>query len=58
MADAFKAPPLMVIVTWSEFEHPVEVEVAVKVKVVVADRFIVLVLKLVGLITDAAGVQL
>jgi hypothetical protein len=58
VADAFMAPPLIVMVTWSEFEQPVEVEVAVSVKVVVVDRFTVLVLRLVGLITDAAGVQL
>jgi hypothetical protein len=58
VADAFMAPPLIVMITWSEFEQPVEVEVAVSVKVVVVDRFTVLVLRLVGLITDAAGVQL
>jgi hypothetical protein len=58
VADAARAPPLIVMVTWSEFEQPVEVEVAVSVKVVVVDRFTVLVLRLVGLITDAAGVQL
>ena len=33
-------------------------EVAVSVKVVVVDRFTVLVLRVVGLVTDAAGVQL
>ena len=58
MADAFMAPPLIVMVTWSEFEQPVELDVAVNVNVVVEDRFTVLVLRLVGLITDAAGVQL
>jgi hypothetical protein len=34
------------------------VEVAVRVKVVVEDRFTVLVLRLVGFVTEAAGVQL
>jgi hypothetical protein len=39
-------------------EQPVEVEVAVSVKVVVVDMFTVFVERLVGLVTDAAGVQL
>jgi len=58
VADAPNEPPVIVIVTWSELEQPVEVEVAVRVKVVVVDRFTVLVERLVGFVTDAAGVQL
>ena len=58
VADALKAPPVTVIVTWSEFEQPVVLEVAVNVNVVVVNKFTVLVLRLVGLVTDAAGVQL
>jgi len=58
VADALNAPPVTVIVTWSELEQPVEEESAVNVNTVVANRFTVLVVRLDGLVTDAAGVQL
>jgi hypothetical protein len=57
VADALNALPVTLTVTWSEFEHVVNVEVAVRVNVVVEDRFTVLVLRLVGFVTEAAGVQ-
>lgn len=51
VAEAASAPPLTETVTWSELTQPVAVEVAVRVKVVLADRFTVPVLRLVGLVT-------
>jgi hypothetical protein len=58
VADAVRAPPETVTVTWSELEHVVVVDVAVSVKVVVDERIAVAVLIAVGLVTCAAGVQL
>jgi len=51
-------PPLTVTVTASEFEHPVAVEVAVRVKVVVEDKFNVVGSSAEGLARSEDGVQL
>jgi hypothetical protein len=52
------APPVIVTVTASEFEQPVEVEVAVRVKTVVAGRFTVVGSSTAGFTSSADGVQL
>jgi hypothetical protein len=52
------APPVIVTVTASEFEHPVEVEVAVRVKTFVEVRFTVVGSSSAGFTSNDAGVQL
>ena len=52
------APPVTVTVIASEFEHPVVVEVAVRVKTVVEDKFTVAGSSIAGFTSNDAGVQL
>ena len=52
------APPVIVTVTASELEHPVVIEVAVKVKMVIEDRFTVVGSSTVGFTSCDDGVQL
>ena len=58
VGEAFNAPPDTDIVTLSEFEHPVAVMVAVKVKVVVDVRLTVTGSSTAALTSNDAGVQL
>ena len=58
VAVALKGPPLIVIVTASVFEHVVEVDVAVSVKVVVDVRFTVAGSSTAGFKSCPAGLQL
>jgi hypothetical protein len=58
VGDALNEPPVTVTVTASEFAHPVDVEVAVRVKVVVEVRFTVVGFSIKGSRRDEAGVQL
>jgi hypothetical protein len=55
---AFNDPPVKVTITASEFEQPVVVEVAVKVKTVVEVRFTVVGSSIAGLRNNEDGVQL
>jgi len=52
------APPVTVTVTASEFEHPVVVEVAVRVNTVVEDKFTVAGSSIAGFTSNDTGVQL
>jgi len=58
VGDALKPPPVTVTVTTSEFEHPVAVDVAVRVNTVLMVKLTVVGSSTVGFTNCADGVQL